>query len=395
MWLRLLAAAMRRDPRRTAWRLLPVAVGTAVIAVWLGLAVSLEDRIAADLGAYGVNLVLYPADDLSAGRALGGGRLAEPATFPVDDLTRLKTHCFWAPNFLGHAPVLEGPAPFAGTQFAGLRSILGDAPVRGRWPIDGASEALAGSRTGSTMGSTVELGGATVRVVGLLETGESWDEFVWVDLDLVGRAVGLPGRAHRAYVRSMTTPEDVLAERTGVDPLSLPPEEFERWRCTPFASSVAYSIGEALPSVRAEPVWRVNRAQAGLFRRLRAVGLTLSTGAFLLALLAIASVLIAGVLERRREWATMRSIGGSPGAVRTALALEGLATGLLGGLLGAAAGGALHAWLAPRLLDAAVPVNLTVLAVAAALGATVSVLAHVGMAAAALRQNVPEALHEV
>src|SRR3954447_26950012 len=92
MYARLLIESLRRGTRRKLLAVSAVALGTLGATALGEVVLASGDRLAAEMGSYGANLVMTPA------RA--GGTLA------VDDLAKVR-QIFWKNNIVALAPSLD------------------------------------------------------------------------------------------------------------------------------------------------------------------------------------------------------------------------------------------------------------------------------------------------
>lgn len=99
-------------------------------------------------------------------------------------------------------------------------------------------------------------------------------------------------------------------------------------------------LSAVLPGVALDQLWQV----VGVAERAL---LAVSTMVVVVGLAGLVAVILAGLNERRRELAILRSVGARPAAVFALLTMEGLAVTLLGALLGVALLTALSVPLAP------------------------------------------------
>jgi putative ABC transport system permease protein len=360
MILRLLRGAVRLHPARLALVVLSTAMGAGIAAALGFVALQAEERIARELRSFGANIVVEPV----AAYTPGGGAGAA-ASLREADLARVLT-IFWRHNVVGLAPSLTAPATIAGPRgreralvagvwfehrlpragggeplAAGVVPLFPFWRIEGRWPAagDGASavvgRALAG-RLGVGTGDRVEVdaGGAprTYQVAGLLATGGFEEEEVLVELAAAQALLGRPGELSRALVSAVTVPLDAFGRR---DPAGMTGRELEKWFCTPYVTSVARQVEEAMPGSRARPVWSLAEAEARVLSRLGVLMAILAALSLAAAALAVASTFAARVLGRRAEIALLRATGASRWQVALLLGTELLALGAVGGVLGA------------------------------------------------------------
>jgi len=158
----------------------------------------------------------------------------------------------------------------------------------------------------------------------------------------VQRLAGLEGRVRRLEVSALTKPEDAFARS---DVTRLTPEQFDRWYCTPYVSSIAYQIQQAIPESQARPIYQVAETEGRILDRVSILMALLAAAALATAALAVASMMLATVLERRAEIGLFKSLGATNARVAAIFLLEAGLVGMAGG----AAGCVLGIWLARRL----------------------------------------------
>ncbi len=396
MYARLLIESLRRGTRRKLLAVSAVALGT-LGAVALGeVVLASGDRLAAEMGSYGANLVMTPA------------RPGE--TLPVEALGKVR-RIFWKNNVVAVAPTLElrvrmAPgtpgetvAPLVGSWFdhplepgfrTGLPRTRPTLAVEGRWPRDGEPEMVAGRRLAQRLGLSpgsglrASLGDRSqdFRVVGIVTSGGEEDDQAFAPLPAVERLSGLPGRFTRAEIFAMTVPE---ARNSHPDPRRNP-KEYETWYCTAYPSAIAFQLNEVLPEARTAVDFGVTQATADVLGKLRWVLTALAVVALAGAAVGVTAAMTATVMERRLEAGLLVAIGAPRGRVvlffLSEAALLGLAGGLVGGGLGLVGGRLLGS----GVLGVAVPWMPILLPFAALLGLAVAVLASAAPVARALER---------
>jgi putative ABC transport system permease protein len=380
---------------------LSTAMGSAIAASLVAVALQAEDRLARELRGYGANIVVEPV----AAAAPSGAR-AQPSWLAEADLPRVLT-TFWRHNLVGLAPSLTSPATVRGargSERALLTGLWFDVPIarpggegtlrggvvslfpfwelEGDWPAAGeldaavAGRALA-ARIGLRLGDpvTVEVGPSRreLRVAGILQSGGFEEEQLLVNLAAAQALLGRPGAISRALVSAVTVPLDGFGRR---DPAGMTRLEYEKWFCTPYVTSVARQVSEAIPGSRARPVWSMAEAEARVLSRLDILMTLLAALALVTAALAVASTFAARVVGRRTEIALMRAAGASRAQVALLLGAEIATLALLGGLAGAGLAALLVHWLGEAVFGtplessaALLPLSLAGSLAVAALGA--------------------------
>lgn len=366
MFLRFLTHSIGRSPRRKVMAVAAVAMGSAVATAMLGVMLDIGDRVNRELRSLGANLMVE-AKSRALPVEIGGVNYrpaAKDAFVPESMLPKIKS-IFWHLNITGIAPTLEATAKIrdrdvrvdgvwfarrfrASRQFdmiTGLRALNPRWKLDGVWIADtdsddrGGNDCMLGSalarRLGLRPGATVELFGEPFHVSGLLSTGGEEDDRTFVRLEVLQRLTNRPQQVDFVQVGALTKPEDNFARK---DPVKMSPAEFERWNCTPYVSSIAHQIEQALPATVARPIRRVAENEGKVLVRVRGLMLLICLAALASAGLTVWSVMAATVLERRDEIAIMQAIGGARWLIAAFFAGEVALESAAGGILGVLAG---------------------------------------------------------
>jgi putative ABC transport system permease protein len=414
MFLRIVADSFGRRPRHKLLTGAALALGMGVATAALSVSLDVGDRLAKEFRGLGANLVVTPQAD-SLPLEIGGvdyRPVNAGAYLPEADLPKLKT-IFWHNNIIAFAPVLEstryfgfvdqpraptlsdsGKVQLIGT-WANHKIVLPDRSafitgvdrtnpwwrIQGRWFAEQTDECVIGTklaerlkiRVGDKL--TVEYedkkSAPVLTVTGTVSTGSSEDEAILASLDLVQSLIHKPAQYRKLYVSALTKPEDDFAKR---DPKTMNAGEFERWSCSPYVSSIAYSIKQALPGTDVRVIRRVADGEGAILTRVRML-LWLVTGAALLAAaLAVGASSAASVIERRTEIGLMKALGAGSGTVGFLLAAEQLLLAFVGGGTGYALGIILARLVGEKIFGAAPAPSLIVFSVIIALAAGVTIL---------------------
>ncbi len=384
MLARMVSRSLVRQRRRKLLSFAAIMLGIAVTTTVGTVALDVGDRVGRELRSFGANISLAPAADtlpISIGgvdyRPVGSGAFLSEA-----DLVKLKK-IFWRNNILAFAPFLDSPATLRGRPVVivgswfdrevrvdksesfrtGLKHLHPNWRLRGEWANDGVpSSCLVGRRltqalhigpgqeiavrisrpseAGSHHAGLKPIATAVLTVSGVLETGGDEDNQIYAPLATVQKLAGLEGKFRRAEVSALTKPQDSFS-RSDVTKLS--PEEFDRWYCSPYVSSICYQIQQAIPGAEVRPIYRVAETEGRIFDRVGILMAMLAAAALIAAALAVASMMWAMVLERRGEIGLFKSLGATDLRVGSILMLEASALGLAGGLGGYLVG-SLMAW---------------------------------------------------
>jgi putative ABC transport system permease protein len=399
MIFRIVWESLARRRRRKLLSVFAVALGITVTAAVATLALDVGDKVSRELRSFGANLSVIPAAD-GLPVAVGGidYRPAGAGAFlPESALGNLK-RIFWRNNIVAFAPFLYMPATLEGqpvvvmgTWFekslsldksevfvTGLERLHPTWKITGEWPADDDDKGtLVGRRLAERLnlhpgqaltvaaareGNAQHVPSSSVEFIlrGILETGGPEDSQVLAPLASVQGWAGLEGKVRRIEISALTKPEDAFARS---DVSRLTPAEYDRWYCTPYVSSIAYQIQQAIPEAKAEPIYRVAETEGRIMNRVGVLMAMLVVAALVAAGLAVASMMLATVLERRAEIGLFKALGASDARVAAVFLLEACAIGVLGGVAGYFFGSLLAWRLALAIFGSTVGVHWVILPV--------------------------------
>ena len=417
MFLRLVADSFTRRPRRKVLTAAALALGMAVVTAALSVSLDVGDRLASEFRSLGANLIVTPAAD-SLPLEIGGvdyRPVNAGAYLPEADLPKIKT-VFWHNNIIAFAPVLRTTAqtakwnpknrdlenraeavligtwvghgvslPDGGVFTTGIDRTNSWWSVDGRWFVEGQRECVVGAKAadrlhlhaGDEVSVNVEDPSKMVQlftaltVTGILSTGGDEDNAIVTSLDEMQTISRLSGVYRTLYISALTKPEDDFARR---DPKTMKADEFERWSCSPYVSSIAYSIKGVLAGTDVRVIRRVAEGEGTILTRVRALLWMVTLAALLAAGLAVGASSAASVIERRTEIGLMKALGAGSGTVGFLLAAEQLLLAFVGGGIGYSLGIVLARLVGLKIFGVAPAPSLLVLVAVLALAAGVTLL---------------------
>ena len=428
MFFRLIADNFTRRPRRKFLTAAALSLGMAVATAALSVSLDVGDRLSEEFKSLGANLVVTPEAD-SLPLEIGGVDLRPAnsgAYLPESDLRKIKS-IFWHNNIRAFAPILEDHAYVLLSRAEGaadkhrlhaeLQPAADDAvriigtwighslpspdgsvfttgadqtnpwwSVDGRWFNEAADECVIGKRLAQRLrlkiGDTIYLAGSGPQVqlrsslppftvTGVLSTGDSEEDAILVPLKTVQNLTEHGGRYRKLYVSALTKPEDDFARR---DPKTMKPDELERWSCSPYVSSIAYSIKQVLPGSDVRVVRRVADGEGKILTHVQTLLWLVTFASLLAAALAVGASSAASVIERRTEIGLMKALGAGSGTVGWLLAAEQLLLAFVGGCMGYALGLLLARFLGTKIFGVPPEPSLLVLGVILVLAAAVTLL---------------------
>ena len=310
MFFRLLlrAATVRRG--RTLVALLAMAVAATLATALLNIYADVSGKLGSDFRKFGANVIVTAPSGMSSSqmsdiaRSVGGGAAPLPSAFAI------------AKTASGKLIVVVG------TDFGAAQKLDSFWSVS-RWPST-TGEALVGSRAAKLFSAeaqpTLEFNGKSIEITraDTLQTGGDEDSRIYISLA-------------------------DFEHWTGVQPTVL---ELAAPGSAAEIGQTLRKLQAQLPSgMAAEPVRQIVEAQAKVMDKTRFI-LLLSTVAITLTVaLCVLATLTASVLERRKDYAVMKALGSSQGAVNAIFIGETLSLAILGSITGFAAGCGLAVWI--------------------------------------------------
>lgn len=405
MLLKLLFAALGRQPRRKAMAFFALALGasaaTTAAVLWLGIG----DRLMEELKAYGANLMIEPVEGQSVLRE--------------SDLPKLET-CFWrnniqaaSPLLIGHVQRRDGSTEVIGAWFqqkAGAIPLSFAAlhpwmrVVEGRWPSDmaleGVYEAVTDRRITVPSNATLHLPGnnraLSLRIVGVLagEETASNGPRLWMPLPAAQQLLGRPGAIDRVLIRALTTPEYGLLEKLHRDPKTLPAADYENWSCTSYPSTIALSIEKIWPGAHVQVQRKITEAEGRFLDQARLLVGLLALLGLSGAALAVWSTMSFAVNEERPWIALLRTLGATSWHIAAIYLGQALVLAVAGAALGIALGSLEAGSIARVSVGAPLPFPPAAPALALAVCLAIAIAGTVGPIRAALRLDPAPVLHE-
>ena len=394
MFPRLVFESFRRQKRRKLLAGAAITLGVAVATAMIAVATDIGDKINRELRTIGANILVTPQED-TLDLEIGGVNLKPPsdgAYLNEADLPKIRG-TFWRNNIVGFSPMLQvgvtvGDAKnvtLLGTYFSkqlrfgkedfvtGVRITHPWWKVEGAWPADNSQEVLLGGRLAAKLnlkaGEQVQLDGQEHRIVGVLSTGGAEDDQVVAPLSLAQQILGKPGAVRRIYVSALTKPEDALGRR---DPRTMSGALYDRWYCSPYASSIAYQLQEAIPHSHAEQIRQIAQNEGTVLSRIEGLMLLVTLAALLSSALAVSAAMATAIFERRHEVGLMKALGAGNVSVAALFFTEAALLALAGGIVGFAGGAILARQIGWAIFDSQIQIQPVLLPLVLAIAVIVT-----------------------
>ena len=321
MFFRMITASLLRRRSRMLVALLSIAIGATVLSGLITIYYDVPRQMGAQFRNYGANMIFVAADDTLTEDAVAQGK----ALIAAEDLVGA------APYRYENVRINEIPVVAAGTDMEGARATSPYWRVEGEW-CDSDGELLVGANVaesfrlkiggsvdvyftpeGSTQtGETVQDNSLTFTVTGILDTGGSEEDYVYMSLT-------------------------DLAALTG-DTGSLDVAELSVGGGTEQLNTYADRINSSVSGLQARLVKRVTASETTVLTKLQALVLLVTIVVLALTMICVATTMTAVVAERRREIGLRKAIGASDASIIREFMGESLLLGVLGGVIGSVLG---------------------------------------------------------
>ncbi|KUO58422.1 MAG: hypothetical protein APF84_01635 [Gracilibacter sp. BRH_c7a] len=395
MYGRILRKSIKVRRKRIILAVIAVIMGASLISALTGVYLNIEEKVGKELSSYGANIIVKPkGDDISL--EIGGVNYSsnqQQNFLKEDELYKIKK-IFWKYNILGFSPYLStvvkvGPenesVVLTGTWFdkeidipdeafksarVGVKTIAPWWTVDGEWINDEENkpEAILGSavakqlenRAGDTVsinynGKMIEL-----KVVGILHTGGEEENQIFTNLATVQGLTGLQGKVSEIKVSAAITPEDDFAKK---DITQMTKEEYIRWYCTPYISSIALQIEEVITDSDALPIEQIASAQGNFIKKIKLMMMLITLVAVAASALGVMTAMTTSILERRKEIGVIKAIGARTNQIIALFMAEVAAIGVIGGIIGYGLGIGLAQVIGNAVFNSTVAINVIVLPV--------------------------------
>jgi putative ABC transport system permease protein len=347
MFWRLLVRLLRGSRGRLLVALIALISGAAVVSALLNLSFDMQRKLSEEFKTLGANVVVappasVPSPDVGSATAslMDGNRVMS-----IIDGLRSGDISSFAPFLFVVARVHETPVVLTGTWLDQLRDLAPTWKIDGSWVTSREEDGhcLVGSsvahRFSWKLNDSVFLSylgrRAQCNIQGILESGDTADDQIFINLASAEKLADLPGRISLVELSLTSTPEGI--------------------------SGAIASLQAALPGLEVNPIREVTKAGGALLNSIRLLVISMVTLILVLTALCVLATIAALAIERRADVGLMKALGGSISRVMRLFVAEVAILAGMGGLLGWAFGVELSRWMGRRVFGAAISARWEIL----------------------------------
>ncbi len=404
MFFRILKQSFFKSKKQKFLAILTIFLSAGLIGALLNTSISIGDKMSSELKTYGANINVIPKSDL-LNMEVGGvdyNPLKGKVFLKEKDLPNIKD-IFWRNNIEGFAPFLKSvalvdglkntsivgtffyknvPIPDEDDYMTGVKIVSSYWKVDGKYPKDDTKEALIGvdlakklnKKIGDTLHVKTKNKEVTLKITGILQSGEKEDNAVVASLHEVQTLLGKKGDISSVKVSALTVPEDDLSRKSRRNPDSLDSLEYDSWYCTAYVSSIAYQIEENVPNASVKPIWQVAQSEGVVIKKIQLLMVVVTLATLFASSLGISSLMSTTIMERSREIGLMKALGANNFDVYLLFLSEAVIIGLVGGFFGFILGEGLSQIISYGIFSSFAPIKMIVLPIILAISVIIALL---------------------
>ncbi|GJJ80533.1 ABC transporter permease [Pasteurella canis] len=396
MLTRMLIQSWRFGLKRKLLAIVTIFLAAGLVSALLAVSIDIGDKMARELKSYGANILVEPASSAILPQDVNGASsLASQDFLDEKELANVKD-IFWRNNIVGFAPLLNAEVQaqkidqnavqtvqILGTFFdhqiaipdeedyhTGQKIISPYWKVQGEWVDDRKDDftdlipALIGEQLSKTtqwqQGDQIQLNyqeaefthQLRVEIKGILATGGQEEKQLVLPLSAVQDLLGLQGKVQAIKVSALTVPENALSRKARANVDGLDAEEYDRWYCTAYVSSISHQLEEAISGAIVRPIWQVAASEGVVIEKIQLLLAVVTIAALIAAAMGIASLMTTTIIERSKEIGLMKALGAYQWQIVLLFYCEAIISGLLGGISGCIAGWGLAKFIGTTLFGA-------------------------------------------
>ena len=321
MFLRMITASLVRRRSRMVVALLAIVVGATILSGLVTIYYDVPRQMGAQFRNYGANMIFTASEadvDLDMNMVDEAVSHIQPGDLLGVTPYRYET-----------IRIHEQPVVVAGTSISGTKVTSPYWHINGSWP-EGRNQVLAGKKTAEHLGlragdsfnvaappapdadkDAINLG-IDMTVAGILETGGSEEEYIYMDME---------------DLAAITRADD----RLDVVELSI---STSKARLDQYVRTISGAVSGVAPRL----VKRVTQSESAVLTKLQALVFLVTAVVLVLTMICVATTMTAVVTERRKEIGLRKALGATDRSIIWEFMGEGLLLGGIGGIAGSVLG---------------------------------------------------------
>ena len=347
-----------------------VILGASIATAMLNVMLDVGDKINAELKTYGSNITVVPQSESVIGKLYDVDSEEIQKDYISDEKVGELLTIFWANNITDFAPQTDVTVKFDGedvtligtwfdhhlefvkkgttysrdTGIINLRSWwdVTDGEMMDEQKLDGDGYAMIGAelaknknlKAGDTFSVSTENRTEELVVVGVYESGDDEDGYIYTTLTAGQRLDGAEGYFKKMEVSAITSPDDELAVKAAKNPNLLSGDEYDLWYCTAYVSSICFQIQEAIPEASASAVRQIADSEGKILEKTELLMSLITLLSLIGATLGISNLVTSAVMERSKELALMKAVGAKNGQVTLLVLTEIIITAIVSAVIG-------------------------------------------------------------
>jgi putative ABC transport system permease protein len=303
--------ALLKRKSRVAIALAALIIGTGVISAVISVYYDINIKMSKELRSYGANFVLASKQ---------GGIIDESKIIDVVDHIDREKIMGYSPYLYQIGLVDEKKMVVIGLWLDQIKKVT---PY---WEITGTDKlgrnendaAIIGHNVAAklnlTLGKAITLKDETTDkrkdfvVKGIVKTGSTEDNQVFISLNAAQRIFNLDSKANIVYFSLLGKSEEL--------------------------SSAAKKLNESVPGIELKPIKQISQSEAKILEKIKSLVYLVILVILLSTLLCLSTTMMAMVVERRKEIGLRKALGAQNRSIISEFLGEGLTLGFVGGLLG-------------------------------------------------------------
>ncbi len=370
MFLRMVWGTFVRQWKKLLMIALTVALGASIATAMLNVMLDVGDKMNEELKAYGSNITVVPQSEAVISKLYEMDSDDRRMDFIEENKVGELLTIFWANNIADFAPETDTTVSLngrdvrlIGTWFnhhlefvkkgSTYQRDTGIINLRSWWDIEdgewmneqalaGDTYAMVGSElakaagvsAGDNIEVTGEAGTATLTVVGVYESGDDEDQYIYTTLSAAQRLSGTEALFKKIEVSAITSPDDELAVKAAKNPSLLTGDEYDLWYCTAYVSSICFQIQEAIPEASATAVRQIADSEGKILEKTELLMSLITLLSLIGATLGISNLVTSTVMERSQELALLKAVGAKNGQITRLVLTEIIITAIVGAVAG-------------------------------------------------------------